>query len=249
MRTRREVLEAATRLFAERGYGSTTMGDIAEAAGVSTETVYASVGPKPEVLKQAIDVAIAGDDLPIPLNEREVIHEIQQAPTARAKFRLFATLVRSILGRLAPLWQALEQGAAQDEALAALVDPAADGRLQGMTEFAANLEETGCLRDGRQCRGGARCVVGGELPAALPAVRDRARLDARAVRGVVVRLHDGDVGEGPASLGVASLDDGGMAERTIATVLKTVDGQPSGGSNPPPSARAVPLLRGSRCDV
>ena len=32
---------------------------------------------------------------------------------------------------------------------------------------------------------------------------------------------------------------GGMAERTIATVLKTVEVQASGGSNPPPSAIVV----------
>jgi hypothetical protein len=34
--------------------------------------------------------------------------------------------------------------------------------------------------------------------------------------------------------------DGGMAERTIATVLKTVEAQASGGSNPPPSATQLP---------
>ncbi len=32
---------------------------------------------------------------------------------------------------------------------------------------------------------------------------------------------------------------GGMAERTKATVLKTVVGQPTGGSNPSPSAELV----------
>jgi AcrR family transcriptional regulator len=147
-RTRRDVLDAATRLFGEQGYGATTMSDIAELAGVSTETVYASVGPKPEVLKQAIDVAIAGDDLPVPLNERDVIHEIEEAPTARAKFVLFAALIRSILGRTGPLWHALEQGAAQHEELATLLQFATAGRLEGMREAAANLVETGCLRDG-----------------------------------------------------------------------------------------------------
>ena len=35
---------------------------------------------------------------------------------------------------------------------------------------------------------------------------------------------------------LATVFGGGMAERTIATVLKTVEGRPSGGSNPPPSA-------------
>jgi AcrR family transcriptional regulator len=148
MRTRREVIEAATGLFVERGYDATTMADIAERAGVSTETVYASVGPKPEVLKQAIDVGIAGDDLPIPLNERDVIHEIETAPTARAKFVLFAALIRSILDRTAPLWQALEQGAGQHEELATLLQFATAGRLEGMGEAAVNLVETDCLRDG-----------------------------------------------------------------------------------------------------
>jgi AcrR family transcriptional regulator len=147
-RTRREILEAATRLFSERGYGATTMGDIAERAGVSTETVYASVGPKPEVLKQAIDVAIAGDDLPVPLNERGVIHDIEAAPTARAKFVLFAALIRSIQRRSAPLWRALEQGAAHDEELATLLKIATAGRLEGMTEAAANLVASDCLREG-----------------------------------------------------------------------------------------------------
>jgi AcrR family transcriptional regulator len=147
-RTRREILEAASGLFSDRGYGATTMGDIAERAGVSTETVYAAVGPKPEVLKQVIDVAIAGDDLPVPLNEREVIHEIEAAPTARAKFVLFAALIRSILGRTTPLWLALEQGAGQDAELAMLLEIATAGRLEGMTEAAANLVETGTLRDG-----------------------------------------------------------------------------------------------------
>ena len=32
---------------------------------------------------------------------------------------------------------------------------------------------------------------------------------------------------------------GGVAERTIATVLKTVEVQASGGSNPPPSASSA----------
>ncbi len=36
---------------------------------------------------------------------------------------------------------------------------------------------------------------------------------------------------------------GGMAERTIATVLKTVEPHGSGGSNPPPSASTVLRIR------
>ena len=44
--TRALVLAAATSLFADRGWSSTGMRDIAKAAGVAVETVYASFGSK-----------------------------------------------------------------------------------------------------------------------------------------------------------------------------------------------------------
>ncbi len=46
-----------------------------------------------------------------------------------------------------------------------------------------------------------------------------------------------------------TLPGGGMAERTIATVLKTVEPHGSGGSNPPPSANTVPWRSGDRSAV
>src|SRR4051795_7791755 len=44
--TRDEILGAARRLFAERGYSRTSVRDIAKSAGVSAQTVYDSVGSK-----------------------------------------------------------------------------------------------------------------------------------------------------------------------------------------------------------
>jgi AcrR family transcriptional regulator len=68
--TRRAIVDAAARLFTERGFGATTIDAIAEAAGVSRKTVFTSVGGKTEALKLAIDWAIAGDDEPVPILER-----------------------------------------------------------------------------------------------------------------------------------------------------------------------------------
>jgi len=68
--TRRTVIEAAGRLFAERGYVATTIEDIAALAGVSRATVFTAVGGKPLLLKTAYDVAIVGDDEPVALVER-----------------------------------------------------------------------------------------------------------------------------------------------------------------------------------
>jgi AcrR family transcriptional regulator len=44
--TRREILRAARRLFAEHGYANTSVQQIAEASGVAVQTVYSSVGSK-----------------------------------------------------------------------------------------------------------------------------------------------------------------------------------------------------------
>jgi len=44
--TRRQILRAARRLFAEHGYANTSVQQIAEEAGVAVQTVYSSVGSK-----------------------------------------------------------------------------------------------------------------------------------------------------------------------------------------------------------
>jgi AcrR family transcriptional regulator len=67
--TRRDVLVAARRLFAEHGYAATSMNDIAEEAGVALQTVYSSVGPKATIvmaLEDIIDEEVGRDDV-VPL--------------------------------------------------------------------------------------------------------------------------------------------------------------------------------------
>lgn len=64
-------LEAATTLLLARGYAATSIRAIAEAATVSVPTVELAFASKPRLLKAAIDVAIAGDDQPVPMLERD----------------------------------------------------------------------------------------------------------------------------------------------------------------------------------
>src|SRR5580765_8109850 len=54
--TRDEILSAARRLFAERGYSRTSVRDIAREAGVSAQTVYDSIGSKQALVARLNDL-------------------------------------------------------------------------------------------------------------------------------------------------------------------------------------------------
>lgn len=57
-RTRERIMRAAVGLFAERGYGLVTIADIANAAGVSSKTVFASAGSKKDILDRIVDQGV-----------------------------------------------------------------------------------------------------------------------------------------------------------------------------------------------
>ncbi|MGV1036011.1 MAG: TetR/AcrR family transcriptional regulator [Candidatus Nanopelagicales bacterium] len=54
--TRREILHAARTLFAKNGYAGTTVKHVADQAGVSSQTVYDSVGSKRALVLQLNDM-------------------------------------------------------------------------------------------------------------------------------------------------------------------------------------------------
>jgi AcrR family transcriptional regulator len=87
--TRVAILDAARVQFLERGYAATTIGDIAAAVGVSVETVYKAFGNKAGLLKAMFDVAIVGDDAPIPFQERDVVARIRAERDGRKKFEIY----------------------------------------------------------------------------------------------------------------------------------------------------------------
>ncbi len=116
--TRAAIIDAAARLFAERGYGATTMAAIAAEAQVSAKSVYV-LGDKAQLLTLALDRAIAGDD-DTPLLERPQAQAVLTAATARDAVTLGAAMSAPMLLRLYPLYRAFEQAAATDAQIAAL---------------------------------------------------------------------------------------------------------------------------------
>ena len=68
--SRRRILAAAHSLFIDAGFAGTTIAAIADAADVSAPTVYAGFASKAELLRHAIEVALAGDDEPVAVADR-----------------------------------------------------------------------------------------------------------------------------------------------------------------------------------
>src|SRR5262249_62254185 len=68
--TRREILEAARRLFERQGYASTTMAAIAAEAGVALKTVYVAFETKSGVLRALWHLALRGEDDAVPVAEQ-----------------------------------------------------------------------------------------------------------------------------------------------------------------------------------
>ncbi|WP_338198716.1 TetR family transcriptional regulator [Candidatus Nephthysia bennettiae] len=147
-RTRQAIVAAGRQQFLERGYAATTMPAIAAAAGVALDTVYASVGPKPALFKQLVEMAISGAEEPVPALERDYVREIRAEPDPRRKLELYARAMRLIQERLAPLFRVLRDAAQVDPQLTALWEEISHRRASNMRMFAAELAAAGGLRQG-----------------------------------------------------------------------------------------------------
>jgi AcrR family transcriptional regulator len=115
--TQRHIAEAARALFLERGYGATSIRDIADAAGVAVQTIYNAFEGKPAIVARIADMAIVGDDEPVALADRPDVQAIRQGSDAGLVVRQWASLCRAIFTRLLPLLPILREAAAADAAV------------------------------------------------------------------------------------------------------------------------------------
>ncbi|MQA82518.1 MAG: TetR family transcriptional regulator [Streptosporangiales bacterium] len=118
-RTRAAILAAARESFETRGWQGTTMREIAAAAGVAVETVYAMVGSKAAILDRLMDVAVVGDEEPVPLRDRPEFRRLSEG-TRADRARVVAELMWDINSRVGGLERAAQQGAVVEESVATL---------------------------------------------------------------------------------------------------------------------------------
>jgi len=148
--TRAAVLEAAVRLFGERGWAATGMREVARVAGVSVETVYAGFGSKSDLLMAALDVAAVGDAAPVPLDQRP---EFAALGSGTRQQRV-AAAARGITGahqRTTGLYLALREAAASDSDLARRLREVEERRRVSIGQalsLVAGRAVTGQERDG-----------------------------------------------------------------------------------------------------
>ena len=113
-------MAAAKDVFERLGWSGATMRAAADQAGVSIKTVEALYRTKAELLKHAVDYAIAGDLLPVPVADRASVAAQLAAPDASAMLRAHAHHTRSISSRAAPIFWVVEQAASAHPDIVAL---------------------------------------------------------------------------------------------------------------------------------
>lgn len=140
--TRSSVIDAARDLFSAKGYSATTVAEVAHNAGVSVDTVYTSVGRKPELVLAVIDAALGGGNA----EQRAYVKAIRAHVSASDKIATYAAAVARLVPKVAPLQEALRKAGETDAACATAWRQLVTRRAGNMLLFAAELRSTGQLR-------------------------------------------------------------------------------------------------------
>jgi AcrR family transcriptional regulator len=144
--TRRRILDAAQELFLTRGYGSTTIEAIAEAAGVSVPTVYVRFENKRFLLQALLDRTIAGDDAPVPMLDRPWMQEALSRPDTADVLGRIVHESRRIHERTVALVIAVRAAAGTDADLQSLWDTLREQRLAVCDVVARSVRRRGGVR-------------------------------------------------------------------------------------------------------
>jgi AcrR family transcriptional regulator len=160
--TRRTIIDAATELFSAKGYAAVSVDAIAAAAGVSRATVFASVGGKPAILREAFRAAFgsaAGDeDTPMPFVERPRSREVRSIQSARGHLAGYAALVTDVFGRMSGVYEAIREGSRSDADVGALWKEINDERRRGAATIVADVRARAALRRGSSAERAADAV-------------------------------------------------------------------------------------------
>jgi AcrR family transcriptional regulator len=137
--SRSEILLSARRLFAERGFARTSVRDIAQAAGVSSQTVYNSIGSKQAVvarLNELIDSEAGIGAIVGPIAASRDPQQLAALP---------ARITRSMLENCGDIIHAVVTGAAAEPEIQAVLDEGHRRHLEGARTVVRLLQDMNAL--------------------------------------------------------------------------------------------------------
>ena len=118
--TRRDILDAAQRLFEANGYAATTMADIATEAGVALKTVYLAFQTKSGLLRTLWNLLLRGDESDRPVAEQDWYRQVLDEPDPERQLRLNARNSATGKRRISAILEVIRSAAAADPDVAAL---------------------------------------------------------------------------------------------------------------------------------
>jgi AcrR family transcriptional regulator len=144
-RTRQRIMDAAADLFARQGYGTTSVRQIAEAAQVAADTVYATFGSKARLLTALVDIRLVPGGQANVLDRPEM-QVLSQERDPRRLLRLFARDYAAMSERVRPVSEVLRTAKAVEPEMAAVREEMEGHRLEYMRTIVGWLAERARLR-------------------------------------------------------------------------------------------------------
>ena len=155
---RRAVVDAARALFLERGYVATTIDAISERSDVPAATVYRLFASKLGILHALLDTSIAGDDQPVPLQQRPQVAALATESDPHEVLAAFVEIAVAINVRSNDLYRILSSAATSDPAAAELFADYQRQRAEGQGRVARLLARRRALRSGLRERDAADII-------------------------------------------------------------------------------------------
>jgi AcrR family transcriptional regulator len=146
--TRRHILEAARKLFIERGYSGATAEAIAEEAGVSTQTIYAIFKNKKRILVSLMNISpTTGVEDHTPMSERENVRAVAQERDRRHQLHMFSLVVANNLDQVAAVFEVIAEAAKSEPDIDRIVQKLNKQRLVHMTLAVQQIATNGPFRE------------------------------------------------------------------------------------------------------
>jgi AcrR family transcriptional regulator len=146
--TRQGILEAAQRLFEQRGYPATTMEQVAAEAGVALKTVYVAFATKSGLLRALWDLRLKGDQDRAGVAERPWYREVIEEPDPERQLRANAANARMVKERIGGVLKILRSAAPVDADAEALWRLIGTDFHDNQRAIVASLDAKGALRSG-----------------------------------------------------------------------------------------------------